>query len=653
MAWNFFRSSRRRRGFLIEPEEIFIDSLNPLGFDQERHEGRLERSIAVSSTLPVILLIGAGLFALFGRVAYLQIMQGPVLAARALEQSLVISTTPPPRGQIVDRNGMLLAGNIQSFDLVLYKSEFLKEGGSLDALRENLKGLLGVSNEELLEGGFPESVKAMFAETTVARGVNTDTIVRMQSKQDNFPGIFPEDRFRRKYEMGSPIATLIGYVGGLTKGERDAMPELPGDALVGKLGLEKQYNDELIGDFGKKIIQVDALRHVQKVKTIEEPKMGKTLELAIDGGLQEKAYEVLGSYIRTHGKRAGAVVALDPRDGAVRALVSYPSFDANIFSRKITSAEAKSIFSNSDKPLFNRAVSGEYPPGSTIKPVMASAALSEDIIDPRKQIFSAGFIQIPNPFRPGEFSIFKDWKPLGWMDMRNALAFSSNVYFYSVGGGYEGQQGLGVERIKKYDSLFGLGQKLGIDFPNEGSGFVPDPLWKAEKKPNDPIWRIGDTYNISIGQGDMLATPLQVASYVSAIANDGTLYKPRIVSRILDAETKEAVEEFLPEEIRNNIVDASVLSIVREGMRMAATIGSARLLGDLAVDVAGKTGTAETGRLNETHAWFAGFAPYENPELVLAVLVEKGGEGSVICVPIAKEIFAWYFSPDRVAQAGE
>lgn len=624
---------------MIEPEEIFHDSLNVLGFDRNRHEGRIESAPSVSRgrifLLCVLLTAGLGF-----QAGYLQIARGQSLYTRSLEQSLVVSAIVPPRGRIFDVSGVQLAGNETSFDLVLYRSEFKKSGMPLADFWKNCADILGVTT---FENGkeFPVAINDLPEETVLLRNVDQRVLIAAQAQSKKLPGVLPEERYSRTYQEGPAFASLLGYVG-IAYDSQDA-PEDASGKIAGKLGLERYYNQILQGMSGKKIFQIDAERNVRRIKTVEEVRAGSDLHISIDAGLQKKAYDVLEAYIRNSGKRAGAIVALDPRSGAVRALVSYPSFQNNLFSKRLSREDFESIFLNSDKPLFNRAVSGEYPPGSTIKPIIAAGALEENIIDPHKQIFSAGFIQIPNPFRRGEKSIFLDWKPLGWMDMRNALAFSSNVYFYTVGGGYEGQQGLGIDRIKKIENLFGLGYPLGIDFPNESDGFIPDPVWKARAKTEDPLWRVGDTYNVSIGQGDTLVTPLQVAAYTAVFANKGTLYRPYIMSSVADPETGKKIKQMNPTILRKGFVSDETLSVVREGMRMAVTAGTARLLQHVPVTVAGKTGTAQTGIKNREHAWFTGFAPYENPELVITVLVENGGEGSSISVPIARDILEWYF----------
>ncbi len=286
-------------------------------------------------------------------------------------------------------------------------------------------------------------------------------------------------------------------------------------------------------------------------------------------------------------------------------------------------------------PLFNRSISGEYPSGSTVKIVVATAALEEKVISENTTVVSTGGLHI------GAWT-FPDWKPGGHgvVDVRKAIANSVNTFFYYVGGGYNDFVGLGVDRLEKYFKLFGLNEKTGIDLAGERAGFVPSAAWKKEVK--GETWYIGDTYHLAIGQGDLTVTPLQVANYTAAVANGGTLYSPRLVKAILD-DKNQLIKEVSTKIIRSNLADPNNLRIVREGMRETVTAGSARSLQTVPVPVAGKTGTAQWSSKKYPHAWFAGFAPYDNPQIAIVVLVEEGREGSSVATPIAKEILTWYF----------
>ncbi|MEK7097236.1 MAG: penicillin-binding transpeptidase domain-containing protein, partial [Patescibacteria group bacterium] len=290
---------------------------------------------------------------------------------------------------------------------------------------------------------------------------------------------------------------------------------------------------------------------------------------------------------------------------------------------------------NPDNPLFNRAVSGEYPSGSTIKPVMAAAAFEEGVITEKTSFLSSGGLRI------GEW-FFPDWKAGGHgvTNVRKAIAESVNTFFYYIGGGFQDFIGLGIERIVKYEKMFGLGSQTGVDLPGEASGFLPSKEWK-EKTKNEK-WYIGDTYHVAIGQGDLTATPLQIAMFTGFFANNGKIYRPHFVREILDSKDNPA-KEIEEDPIRENFISDYNIKVVREGMRQTVTAGSARSLSLLPVEAAGKTGTAQWSSKKDPHAWFTGFAPYDYPQIVFTILIEEGREGSTVAVPIAKEFLEWYF----------
>ncbi len=293
--------------------------------------------------------------------------------------------------------------------------------------------------------------------------------------------------------------------------------------------------------------------------------------------------------------------------------------------------------------MFDRAVSGLYSPGSTIKPLVAVGALTEGTLDPLHQIYSPGYLDVPNPYDPAHPSRFLDWQPQGWVDLFSALARSSDVYFYQVGGGFGDQQGLGITRLKQWWEKFGLNIKTGIDLPNENSGFLPDPQWK-EKVKGQP-WRLGDTFNVSIGQGDLTITPIELLNYVSAIANGGKLYVPRIMKDIKDPQGNVVLESTstVTRDLSSEIGKA--LPLVQQGMRDAVTkpYGTAYMLHDLPIEVAAKTGSAQVENNAKTNALFVGYAPYNDPQVAIVILVEDAKEGSLNVVPVARDFFLWYY----------
>jgi penicillin-binding protein 2 len=318
-------------------------------------------------------------------------------------------------------------------------------------------------------------------------------------------------------------------------------------------------------------------------------------------------------------------VVQDVKNGEILALVSWPSFDPTPFATGISESEYQKLLTDPRRPLFNRAISASFPPGSTFKLVTATAALEEKVITPSTLIDDKGFIAV------GSF-IFKGWAPegLGLVNLETAIAKSSDIYFYTVGGGYGSQRGVGVEKLADWARRLGLGAETGIDLVGEVSGLVPDEEWKLAAR-GEP-WYIGNTYHMSIGQGDVLVTPLQLNNLVVAIANGGTLFKPFLV------------KDVPPEILRADVASAETLDLVRQGMRAAASPGgTAYPVYDFKVAVAGKTGTSETGGKEKTHAWFTCFAPFESPEIAVTVFLEEGGEGSHDTAPVARQILENYF----------
>ena len=343
-------------------------------------------------------------------------------------------------------------------------------------------------------------------------------------------------------------------------------------------------------------------------------------------------------YLKESGKEKAAALVLDPSSGEVLAMVSFPSFNNNEFSGGISNANYSALISNPNQPLFNRVISGNYPSGSTVKPIIAAAALNEELITPRTRINSTGGIQINQWF-------FPDWRAGGHgsTDLRRSLAWSVNTYYYYIGGGYENFKGLGVERISEYMKEFQLGAPLGIDLPAESGGFIPTREWKeaftGEK------WYIGDTYHLAIGQGDLLVTPLQVATWTSFFANNGTIYRPTLVHSISDTQenTQERIE-IHPFILNKNFIMDQHVQAVRQGLIDAVTLGSAQRMLSLPVTSAGKTGTAQWHSTRDEHSWFTAFAPTDTPQIVVTTLVEEGGEGGDLALSITRDLMESYFS---------
>ena len=398
--------------------------------------------------------------------------------------------------------------------------------------------------------------------------------------------------------------------------------------------LEKTYEKDLRGEYGEKAIEVDALGKEKNIIKVFPPVVGKNLVLTINLEYQKKLEEFLTGQLKASQKQKAVAILMDPHNGEILALVNWPSFNNNFFASGISNEDYEKLINDDNDPLFPRAWSGLYPSGSTIKPLYAAAALNERVIDKNTSFLSDGGIRVDKWF-------FPDWKAGGHgvTSVRKAIAESVNTFFYYIGGGYQNFSGLGLEKIITYLQKFKFGEKLGIVLPGEAMGFIPSREWKLKTKKEQ--WYIGDTYNLSIGQGDLLVTPLQIASLTAAIANGGKIFQPHLVLEFSDNITKKT-NKIEIKTLATNLIPDEYLKVVREGMRQTVTSGSAQSLANLPITVAGKTGTAQWSQNKENHAWFTCFAPYEKPELVLTVLVEEGGEGSSIAVPIARQFLTWF-----------
>jgi len=454
-----------------------------------------------------------------------------------------------------------------------------------------------------------------------------------------------EKRYYRNYLNNLYFSFILGYEREATEEELKTDPQYyePGD-WVGKDGVEKTYEKYLRGKKGILEKIVNAKGEVVSQKITRNPQIGDTLILNIDAKLQKKIYDAIQK--KVPGKDAIAI-ALDPRNGAVLAMVSIPSNDNNVFSRKNLSAEYLQYLENQKRIYnINKAISARYPSGSIIKPLIAAAALEENVITPSTTIFDPGYIEIPNPYNPSKPTIKKDWKAHGTVDLKKAIAESCNTYFFTVGGGYKDIQGLGISRIKKYLDLFFIEDLLGIDLPGEAVGFVPTREWfeKEMQKSYQRNWSIADVYDVSIGQGFFMASPLHMAVALSSIANGGKIYQPQVVDKIKSPDGK-VIKDIEPKVLSQGFISQKNIEEVKEGMRACVTSpsGSCRQLASLPVSSAGKTGTAESDKGDLTHSWFVAFAPYENPKIFILVLVPYGGEGSSVAEPIAKEVLEWYF----------
>jgi penicillin-binding protein 2 len=418
----------------------------------------------------------------------------------------------------------------------------------------------------------------------------------------------------RRYIPLNGFSHLLGY---LKYPSKDKYGFYFTEVFDGKDGVEKVYNDILSGENGKRIVEVDALGETQSENIMRNPKDGENITLSISAGIQNKMFDEIKGLAERVGFSGGAGVIMDINTGEILAMTSYPEFSSQIMTDGQNKDAINKYLQSKNTPFLNRVIDGLYTPGSIVKPFMAYAALNENIIDPYTNILSTGSLTIPNPYDPSKPTIFKDWKAHGYVDMKKALAVSSDVYFYEVGGGFQDQKGLGILNIDKYMKMFGLGEPLKSDFFTGIAGVIPTPEWKKENFPTDPDWRVGNTYHTSIGQYGFQVSPIQMVRSAASLANGGQLITPKI---ILNEEIKDS-------EIIDLNLNPSYLKIVKDGMRDAVIkdYGVAKVLNTSAVSVAAKTGTAELGVYKQfVNSWVIGFFPYENPKYAFAVIMEKG-----------------------------
>jgi penicillin-binding protein 2 len=626
----------------IEPHEVFLDKLaqtkeEELGISEKKFEVPLKETM--SYILFGIFLLVA--IVLFSKTFYYQVFEGKTLKILAENNKGSANIIVPERGIIYDKNLTKLVSNSPAFDLVCDRAHF---SFSSDEITKEITGIASILKSDPLE--IENKIQsADSSQVIVAEDISHENLLILETKINELAGCKISQNTARNYLFGPVLSQVLGYTGRINQSEYSNSSGYAINDYVGKTGLEKYYETYLRGKTGQSKVVKSATGINKTNEVLSQPDPGNNLVLNIDVNLQKKLYEALEKSIKNVNAKKGAAVAMDPRTGAVLAIVSYPSYDDNAFARGISQTDYSQIANDPSQPLFNRAISAKYQTGSTIKPFEASAALQEKIISPDKKINDPGYIIVKSQYDPNVTYRYGGVTPHGLVDMRKAIAVSSNIYFYTVGGGYGDQQGLGPARIKKYLSLFGWNQKTGIDLPGEFAGFIPDPAWK--KQTRNQSWWDGDTYNLSIGQSDLQTTPLQVASAYCAIANGGTLYKPQIVNKIIDGTGKSAktVQEFAPEIIRSDFIDPQNLQIVREGMRdgVSQPYGLSAYLNDLPIKVAAKTGTAEIGLANHFNVWSSVFAPYDNPEIVLVVTVENVQGFGAVTLPVAHDVLNWYF----------
>jgi penicillin-binding protein 2 len=612
----------------------------------------------------------------------LQIVQGGEYVEKSERNRYRLQSIDAPRGVIYDREGHLLAGNVPSFAVSIIPADLPEEDEEFvfQQLSDLLDVPISIHDRSVDDTGdldwrylsedkhyapepqIAERVQAgrdaPFIPVRVKSDVPRDVAFRIEEERLSLPGVIVEIEPLRQYISGTLFAHLTGYVGHIPEqaldsyvGQRDADYD-PND-VVGLTGVELIYEDQLRGVKGQRHVEVDVTgREMQTVGSPVDPVPGHNLVLTVDADLQAMVSDALQSGISEAGSESGVAIVMDPGTGEILAMVSLPSYDANLFVGGISAEDYTQLSEDPRHPLVNHGVSGQYPPGSTFKIVTASAGLEQGIVTPQSVIFCPGTVWIPHRFAPDNPELaqpFNCWLKDGHksISLVEAIAQSCDIYFGLMAGGYGEFEGLGQEALHNYGLYFGLGEPTGIDLPGETTGLMPDETWK--RLTYGETWVTGDTYNAAMGQGFILTTPLQILNATAALANGGDLYRPTVVREIRDADGN-VIKPFTPHLIRKLPVSAETISLVKKGMRAAVTHGTAWGANVGGVAVAGKTGTAEFPGARDwegnlpTHAWFTAFAPFDEPEIAVVVFVEGGGEGSLTAVPVAAEIIAHYFN---------
>lgn len=605
----------------VTPEETLLDSGSELSDLERPIPHGVFRFTFLSAALFFLLV-----FVFSFKIA---VSEHEGYARVAFDNKSVNFFIPPPRGLVFDRLGQPLVKNLASFDLLVISKEVREEKN--DVQTDKIADILRIPRDQ-----FSLSVDENSRKSSIffaAKELNKDQVLEIRYLSPKGFYVVPDTN--RHYVDGHQFSSVLGYIGKVSIADLNKDYYKPTD-MIGRLGVELQYEELLRGEHGKIFFSKNT-----EEKLNIDPVPGRNLVLNIDYELQKKLYnELYGSLVGANLSR-GAAIIQNPANGQVLAMASFPSYDNNLFTSSLSDKDFKNLFESKSRPLFNRVISGLYNPGSTIKPFMGLMTLQENIFTPQDVIRDCIRLVVPNPFNPDSPAIFKNWREdTGLFNLRRAISQSCNVYFFIAGGGFGDIQGLGIERIAKYLMSSWADKVLGIDLPGESAGFVPTPDWKEETR-GEP-WYQGDTYNVSIGQGDLLVTPLWLNSYVSGIANGGTVYKPQVAQRVVD-DKKNDLQIFQKEQLFQLPFTPDVVSEIKSDMEETVISGTAKLLQNLPVRAGAKTGTAEVIKGQSVNALFAAFAPFDNPEISITVLVEGASSNQGAAIVVADNVLKWYF----------
>lgn len=609
------------------------------------------------------IVVGFGLLValtlvLVGRFFYLQIIEHDLYATLSDKNRIQVQPLPPNRGLIYDRNGELLADNSPSFNLTITPERV----DDMDATIKHLNSILGLRDDEI--ESFEKQVKRRrrpFESVPLLYRLTPDEIAVFSVDRHMLPGVEVEARLVRHYPQGELMVHAVGSVRRINENDARRLDPVAyaGTDHMGKIGVERFYEPDLLGRVGYQQVEIDARGRVMKVLESNLPVPGKDLTLHIDSTLQRAAVEALG-------ERRGTVVAIEPKTGGILAMVSKPGYDPNLFVTGIDHKTYASLRDSIDVPLFNRAILGQYQPGSTIKPIIGLAGLVTGLTTQDYTIDDPGWFRLP-----GKERLYRDWNwrtsgagGHGEVNLQKAIYRSCNVYFYSLA------VKMGIDRIDDYLALFGFGVNTALDLPEAKDGLLPSREWKEESR--GLPWYPGDTVNIGIGQGDMLVTPLQLATAVTVIANRGQWVAPRMLmsgSDLIDSSDAPIMNsiDLIPNHVWDHIIE-SMEMVVHRGNQGYGENGTAwaHIGMDIPYRMAGKSGTAQVVEIKQgeeydeeilderqrKHAWFVAFAPVDDPKIALAVLLENGGGGSEVAAPVARAIIDHHLlggTPPRVA----
>ena len=590
-----------------------------------------EAAKSEKNLLALSLGVTALFFILIMRLWYLQIIKAEDYQNLSENNRLRLVPVAAPRGTILDRNGKLMIWNRPSFSVVLFKQDVKDK----DLLLGQLIRYLELEREELYEKWNKSRGRAKYFPITVASGITQDQLEFLEENRLNLPGVDVQMKPIREYADGGTAVHLVGYIGEISEQDlaRDEFSHYNSGDYVGKNGLERVWEKVLHGLDGGRLMEVDARGRVLRTVTETVPAIGKSLILTLDRTIQQRAEEALGA-------KAGAAVAMDVRTGEILAFASSPAFDPELFSGRIPKKIWNGYLEDLRRPLINKVLTGQYPPGSTFKIITALAGLEEGLVDEHTTVSCNGSYTLGN-------RTFHCWQRHGHgsVNLKMALKQSCDVYFYHLA------DRLGVDRIAAYARKYRLGLPTGIGLEHEKPGLIPTTEWKEKKYQQK--WARGETVSVGIGQGYVLMTPLQLVSMTASVANGGTVYRPYVVKKVVDQEGK-VLSEFKPEVLGTTGISQRSLQLVKSGLQAVVnepggTGGAARLA---EVTVAGKTGTSQVVKLRSgkgnpyqfrDHALFVAFAPVENPEIAVAVVVEHGEHGGSAAAPVAKAIFRAYF----------